>query len=318
MPPLDGYTVIDLSVGIAGAYCSKLLADGGATVVKVETAEGDPLRRWSASGAEIEPGKDGALFSFLAGSKHSVVVESDKSQDIALLRTSFATVPSERARASIMEVIAQHGTAADTQWLLDIARDANQSVDTRRRALDLVAHSTNGATKALALYDTMNDPTLKEALIRIYGQSNVTIVHSTINGAVQQGGGVAIRQGAGAAGGTLASLVVRASTISGNSVTISWTTTIPGAAVVRYGNANGPADSYPNQAAAGSGTRDTEKLHRIDPEVIKKEIVAAGFELVEESKLLANPADDHTWGPFTQGKRGTTDQSVFKFRKPAK
>jgi hypothetical protein len=52
----------------------------------------------------------------------------------------------------------------------------------------------------------------------IYGQSNVTIVHSTINGngAVQQGGGVAIRQGAGAAGGTLASLAVRASTISGN------------------------------------------------------------------------------------------------------
>jgi hypothetical protein len=37
-------------------------------------------------------------------------------------------------------------------------------------------------------------------------------------------------------------------------VTISWTTTIPGAAVVRYGNANGPAGSYPNQAAAGSGT----------------------------------------------------------------
>jgi len=73
-----------------------------------------------------------------------------------------------------------------------------------------------------------------------------------------------------------------------------------------------------HNAAPDSGTRDTEKLHRIDPKVIKQEITAAGFELVEESKLLANPADDHTWGPFTQGKRGTTDQSVFKFRKPAK
>ena len=73
-----------------------------------------------------------------------------------------------------------------------------------------------------------------------------------------------------------------------------------------------------HNAAPGSGTRDTEKLHRIDPEVIKKEVQAAGFELVEESKLLANPEDDHTWGPFTQGKRGTTDQAVLKFRKPAK
>jgi crotonobetainyl-CoA:carnitine CoA-transferase CaiB-like acyl-CoA transferase len=84
--PLDGYTVIDLSVGIAGAYCSKLLADGGATVVKVEPPEGDPLRRWTSSGAEIEPGDDGALFSFLACSKHSVVVDPENPDDVDLLR----------------------------------------------------------------------------------------------------------------------------------------------------------------------------------------------------------------------------------------
>ena len=29
-PPLAGYVVVDLSAGIAGAYCTKLLADGGA------------------------------------------------------------------------------------------------------------------------------------------------------------------------------------------------------------------------------------------------------------------------------------------------
>jgi len=71
-----------------------------------------------------------------------------------------------------------------------------------------------------------------------------------------------------------------------------------------------------HNAKPGSGTADTKTLHRIDPTVIKTEIGAAGFELVTESKVLANPADDHSWMPFAQGKRGTTDQSVFKFRKP--
>jgi crotonobetainyl-CoA:carnitine CoA-transferase CaiB-like acyl-CoA transferase len=84
--PLNGYTVIDLSTGIAGAYCTKLLADGGADVIKVESPEGDPLRRWSASGADIGPGDDGALFSFLACSKHGVVVDPRSPDDVHLLR----------------------------------------------------------------------------------------------------------------------------------------------------------------------------------------------------------------------------------------
>lgn len=84
-PPLTGYAVVDLSTGIAGAYCTKLLADGGADVIKVEPPEGDPLRFWSASGAAIRPGVDGALFNFLAGSKHSVVADPESADDMALV-----------------------------------------------------------------------------------------------------------------------------------------------------------------------------------------------------------------------------------------
>jgi crotonobetainyl-CoA:carnitine CoA-transferase CaiB-like acyl-CoA transferase len=84
-PALTGYTVVDLSTGIAGAYCTKLLADGGADVIKVEPPDGDPLRRWSASRASIPPGSDGALFSFLAGAKHSVVADPNAGEDIEMV-----------------------------------------------------------------------------------------------------------------------------------------------------------------------------------------------------------------------------------------
>ena len=88
--PLTGYTVVDMSSGIAGAYCTKLLADGGANVVKVESPRGDPLRRWSASGAYVAPDDDGALFSFLACSKQSVVADPDVTADVALIERMLA------------------------------------------------------------------------------------------------------------------------------------------------------------------------------------------------------------------------------------
>lgn len=74
---LEDVRVIDLAGEIAGSYCTKLLADAGAEVVKVEPPGGDPLRRWSASGVEaVADGReDGALFRFLNTSKRSVVGE---------------------------------------------------------------------------------------------------------------------------------------------------------------------------------------------------------------------------------------------------
>ena len=89
-PPLAGYSVVDLSTGIAGAYCTKLLADGGATVIKVEPPSGDPLRRWSASRATLRAGGDGALFSFLSGSKHSVVANAGDGDDVQMIHRLLA------------------------------------------------------------------------------------------------------------------------------------------------------------------------------------------------------------------------------------
>jgi predicted methyltransferase len=61
----------------------------------------------------------------------------------------------------------------------------------------------------------------------------------------------------------------------------------------------------------------TSTLHRIDPAVVKKEVEAAGFKYEGESKVLANPADDHKGKSTDDGPlRGHTDQFVYKFRKP--
>jgi len=69
-------------------------------------------------------------------------------------------------------------------------------------------------------------------------------------------------------------------------------------------------------AAAGSGLRDTDTLHRIDPAAVKREVEAAGFKFAGESDALRNPADPHTALVFDKSIRGHTDQFLFKFRKP--
>lgn len=104
MEPLHDYVVVDLSTGIAGAYCTKLLADAGAEVVKVEPPEGDRLRTWSASNADIPPGADGALFGFLSCSKRSVVTDLDGAGEVdflnGLLASAHAVVWSRGSRVA--------------------------------------------------------------------------------------------------------------------------------------------------------------------------------------------------------------------------
>jgi crotonobetainyl-CoA:carnitine CoA-transferase CaiB-like acyl-CoA transferase len=84
--PLDGLRVVDLSTGIAGPYATKLFVDAGADVAKVESPGGDPLRRWTASGAKLAFGRDGPLFEYLNASKRSVVLDLEDAADQSRLR----------------------------------------------------------------------------------------------------------------------------------------------------------------------------------------------------------------------------------------
>ncbi len=71
-------------------------------------------------------------------------------------------------------------------------------------------------------------------------------------------------------------------------------------------------------ALPGAGASVTTKLHRIDPETVKAQVLAAGFVLDATSDMLRNPADPHTIAVFAPTIKDHTDQFAFRFRKPAK
>ncbi|HYC24033.1 MAG TPA: CoA transferase [Candidatus Bathyarchaeia archaeon] len=93
MHGLRDLRVIDFSTGIAGPSCTKLFADAGADVIKVEDASGDELRRWSASGADVGDG-DGALFRFLHHSKRAIVGHPEAADVLALIAGADLVVES--------------------------------------------------------------------------------------------------------------------------------------------------------------------------------------------------------------------------------
>jgi predicted methyltransferase len=80
-----------------------------------------------------------------------------------------------------------------------------------------------------------------------------------------------------------------------------------------------PGGSYlvlDHTAAADAPAEVTETLHRIDPATVRREVEAAGFVLVRESAILANPVDPRTIKVFDKSIQGHSDQFILKFRKP--
>lgn len=97
---LKGIRVIDLTRIIAGPFCTQLLADLGADVIKVESLNGDPLR---------EQGQKVAGFSWYFASynrnKRSVVLDLHREEGLAVLRdmVAGADVLVENYRAGILD-----------------------------------------------------------------------------------------------------------------------------------------------------------------------------------------------------------------------
>jgi formyl-CoA transferase len=77
--PLAGVRVVEIGQYISGPYAGKILGDMGAHVVKIESAEGDPMRRWEGSGAGYSP-------QFAAYNRHKSSVVLDLKSEAGLGR----------------------------------------------------------------------------------------------------------------------------------------------------------------------------------------------------------------------------------------
>ncbi len=78
--PLEGLLIADFSRVLAGPYCTMLLGDLGATVIKVESPTGDDTRNW------MPPERDGVATYYLAinRNKRSVILDFNDSADLRL------------------------------------------------------------------------------------------------------------------------------------------------------------------------------------------------------------------------------------------
>src|SRR5688572_14153500 len=87
---LEGVRVIDLTRGVAGPYASKLLADQGADVIKLEPPGGDPSRAFGPfPNDEPHPERSG-LFLHLNRNKRSLVIEPACPEGAGIIQTLAA------------------------------------------------------------------------------------------------------------------------------------------------------------------------------------------------------------------------------------
>jgi crotonobetainyl-CoA:carnitine CoA-transferase CaiB-like acyl-CoA transferase len=82
---LAGLRVLDLAGGVAGGYCSKLLADLGADVILVEPPDGDVSRRLGPFPGDQPDAERSGIFLYLHAGKRSVAVDRSCPEGAALV-----------------------------------------------------------------------------------------------------------------------------------------------------------------------------------------------------------------------------------------
>jgi formyl-CoA transferase len=96
--PLVGLKILEIGHYIAAPFCTRILADLGAEVIKIEPPGGDPFRGWGA-----ESNGNSVWFSIHGRNKLSVELDLKKDRDVLLKLAARADVLVENLRAGQLE-----------------------------------------------------------------------------------------------------------------------------------------------------------------------------------------------------------------------
>lgn len=91
--------------------------------------------------------------------------EYSTGDDIKLLRVGYAKLPGERSREAAISAIARFGGTDNVRWLLVLARDTDQPISTRRRAVQHAYRGGTPVTEIIKVYDETTDAQLKDAVM---------------------------------------------------------------------------------------------------------------------------------------------------------
>src|SRR5216683_6195219 len=102
--PLSDVRVLDLTQALAGPYCTMLLADLGADVIKVESPTGDMSRSMGPHPADRKGCDYGGYFASVNRNKRSIVLDlkTAPDRDVLLRLAERADAIVENARVGVM------------------------------------------------------------------------------------------------------------------------------------------------------------------------------------------------------------------------
>jgi len=86
-------------------------------------------------------------------------------RDIDLLRSRYASLTSVNTKQAVLSVLAEQGGAANLQWLLTVAGDADAAPELRAQAIEAVQRAGASAAQLGKLYEQAPDRRAKEAAI---------------------------------------------------------------------------------------------------------------------------------------------------------
>ena len=130
--------------------------------VAAVNSSGDPRARTYLR--EVVRGAE-APDDVLASDVRTLGGEYATGDDIKLIRDTYAKLPGEKSRDAAMQAIAQFGGADNVRWMLSVARDANQPVTARRRAVQYAYRGGSSVSDLAKIYDETTDTQLKDAVL---------------------------------------------------------------------------------------------------------------------------------------------------------